>query len=84
MSIGTGWANGAWVTSAFKGSAWEGGDTTAPILTLATGTTIDSVSASGTVTTDEQNGDLYWIATTSATPPAAATIISDGSTQAIT
>jgi hypothetical protein len=49
-------------------------DTTAPILTLPTGTTTGATTASGTVTTDEANGTLYAVVTTSATPPSAVDI----------
>jgi hypothetical protein len=47
-----------------------GGDTTAPTLTSPTGTQTGSTTASGTVTTDEGNGTLYYLASTNATETA--------------
>lgn len=46
-------------------------DTTAPTLTSPTGTQTGSTTASGTVTTDEANGTLYFLASTNATETAA-------------
>lgn len=46
------------------------GDTTAPTLTSPTGTQTGSTTASGTVTTDEGNGTLYYLASTNATETA--------------
>lgn len=43
------------------------GDVTAPTLTSPTGTQTGSATASGTVSTDEANGTLYYIASTNAT-----------------
>ena len=63
----------------FQGSA---SDTTAPVLSLPTGTKTGSTTASGTVTTDEGNGTLYFTATTNATETAAT--IKTGSSQAVT
>jgi len=63
----------------FQGSG--GADTTAPILSLPTGTKTGSTTASGTVTTDEGNGTLYFTATTNATETAAT--IKTGSSQAV-
>jgi hypothetical protein len=57
-------------------------DTTAPVLSLPTGLKTGSTTASGTVTTDEGNGTLYFWATISATETAAA-IKSGGSSQAV-
>ena len=48
-----------------------GGDTTAPTLTSPTGTQTGSTTASGTVSTDEANGTLYYLASTNATETAA-------------
>jgi len=56
-------------------------DTTAPILSLPTGTKTGSTTATGTVTTDEGNGTLYFIATVNATETAAT--IKAGSSQAV-
>lgn len=47
------------------------GDTTAPTLTSPTGTQTGSTTASGTVSTDEANGTLYYLASTNATETAA-------------
>jgi hypothetical protein len=49
-------------------------DTTAPVLSSPTGTKTGSSTASGTVSTNEANGTLYAVVTTSATPPTAADI----------
>ena len=46
-------------------------DTTAPTLTSPTGTQTGSTTASGTVSTDEANGTLYYLASTNATETAA-------------
>lgn len=46
-------------------------DTTAPTLTSPTGTQTGSTTASGTVTTDEANGTLYYLASTNSTETAA-------------
>lgn len=51
-----------------------GGDTTAPTLTSPTGTSTGTTTASGTVSTDEGNGTLDAVVTTSATTPSAAQI----------
>jgi len=58
-----------------------GGDTTAPILSSPTGTKTGSTTASGTVSTDEGNGTLYFIATINASETAAT--IAAGSSQAV-
>lgn len=47
------------------------GDTTAPTLTSPTGTQTGSTTASGTVSTDEGNGTLYYLASVNATETAA-------------
>lgn len=49
-------------------------DTVAPKLTLPTGTSSGSTTGTGGATTDEANGVMYVVATTSATPPSAAQI----------
>lgn len=58
---------------------WEsnvlgGGDTTAPILTTAVGTATGSTTATVGATTDEANGTLRVVVTTSATQPSIAQI----------
>lgn len=57
-------------------------DPTPPALTSPTGSTASSTTASGTVTTDEGNGTLYFLATTNATE-LASTVVASGATQAI-
>lgn len=49
-------------------------DTTAPVLSSAAATTLSQTTASGSVSTDEGNGTLYWYVSTSATPPTAANL----------
>lgn len=44
-------------------------DVTAPVLTSPTGVETGQTTASGTVTTDEANGTLYWICDQSGTAP---------------
>lgn len=57
-------------------------DTTPPVLSSPTGTVASSTTASGTVTTDEGNGVLYFYASTNATE-SAATVKASGNTQPI-
>ena len=57
-------------------------DTTAPVLSLPTGTKTGSTTATGTVSTDEGNGTLYFWATENATETAAA-IKASGDSQAV-
>lgn len=58
----------------WSGEDYAAGDTTAPVLTnaAASGSGGDSIAAS--VDTDEGNGTLAWVATTSATTPSVAQI----------
>lgn len=49
-----------------KGGVAPAADTTAPVLTSATSASTGSTTGSGSVTTNEANGTLYWIASTSA------------------
>jgi hypothetical protein len=49
-------------------------DVTAPVLSLPTAAIANETSAAAGVTTNEGNGTLYWVATTSATQPTAAQI----------
>lgn len=51
-----------------------GADTTAPVLSGAGVNSITGTSAIGNVTTNEGNGTLYHVVTTSATPPTAAQV----------
>ena len=57
-------------------------DVTAPILSLPTGTATSDTTASGTVTTDEGNGLLYYWATENASETAA-DIKTNGESQAV-
>lgn len=52
----------------------SGGDVTAPTLSSPTDTTASSTTGTGSVDTDEGNGTLYWVVTTSATSPSAAQV----------
>lgn len=54
-------------------------DTTDPVLTSPTGATASATTATGTVTTDEGNGTLYFLATTNSTE-SAATVVAGGAT----
>jgi hypothetical protein len=49
-------------------------DVAPPTLTAFTATTIDYASGSLNVTTDDNNGSIYWVITASATPPTAAQV----------
>lgn len=49
----------------------DAGDTTAPTLTSPTGTATGATTASGTVSTNEGNGTLYFLASTNASESAA-------------
>lgn len=51
-----------------------GADTTAPTLSAASATSIGPTTVTGNVTTDENNGTLYSVVSTSATPPSVAQI----------
>lgn len=57
-------------------------DTTAPTLTSASASATSGTTSSGSVTTDEANGTLYWLTNTSGT--ATATAVKAGSSQAVT
>lgn len=51
-----------------------GGDVTAPTLSSATDAANGSTASTGSVSTNEGNGTLYWVVTTSATAPSVAQI----------
>lgn len=53
---------------------YSAGDVTAPVLTSPAGTSTGQTTASGTVSTDEGNGTLDAVVTTSSTTPSAAQI----------
>lgn len=59
-----------WI-AAFKEAA---SDSTPPTLSSPTGTKTGSTTGSGSVSTDEGNGTLYWVVTTSATAPSVAQV----------
>lgn len=62
---------GGVTTSALPHPVTRAADTTAPTLTSPTGTQTGSTTASGTVSTDEANGTLYYLASINATETAA-------------
>ncbi len=57
-------------------AAWgsTSGDTTPPTLSAASGASTGATSGTGTVTTNEAGGTLYWVCTISATAPSPAQI----------
>lgn len=65
----------------FEGGDLSVGDTTAPTLTSPTGTATGPTTASGTVSTDEGNGTLYWMASANSTELLAT--VKGGSSQAV-
>lgn len=74
-------------TGIIIGDDWEGGniaaaDVTPPNLTSPTGTQTGSTTASGTVSTDDATGTLYYLASTNATETAAT--VKAASSQAVT
>ena len=73
-SVGASWTGGNAQAAAMGVlvNAAAVSDTTAPTLTSPTGTQTGATTASGTVTTDEANGTLYWLCNTSATATLAA------------
>lgn len=75
---GLGW----FVNSMTVDDVVSAGDTTAPVLTLPTGTATGTTTATGSVTTDTGEGALYHITTTSSTATVSA--VKAGSSQAVT
>ncbi|ADV01256.1 hypothetical protein [Alicycliphilus denitrificans] len=70
------------VFRSFKSDVYAGPpDVTAPILTNATGTSTGYTTANGSVSTDEANGTLYYIATGNASESAAT--VKAGQSQAV-
>ena len=64
-------------SGAYDVGAWEyvaAGDTTAPTLTSPSVTAVGSTTATGNISTDEGNGTLYSVVSTSATAPNVAQI----------
>jgi len=57
-------------------------DNTAPVLSSTTGTTTGATTATGTVDTDEGNGDIYWLVDTSDSTNQAA-VLGTGVTQPV-
>lgn len=71
----TGANDGTLTDFATDGSQWVApSDTTAPTLTSPTASSTGETTASGSVSTDEANGTLYWVVTTSGTAPSAAQV----------
>ncbi len=75
------WINNYW-TSGFWVSGFWVGDDVAPVLSLPTGVKTGPYTGSGTVTTDQGNGILYFYASVNATETAA-TIKASGDSQAV-
>lgn len=71
---GNGTFDGSIAEAVLRGYGINEADTTAPILSSPTGTATSHNTASGTVSTDEGNGTLYWFVSTSGTPPSAANL----------
>lgn len=70
-----------------RGASWDIGfdevaDVTAPVLSSPTGTATGATTATGSVSTDEGNGTLYYYASTNSSE-SAATIKASGSSQAV-
>lgn len=59
-------------TNSFSIDIAAAGDTTAPVLTSPVGTQTGQTTADISVSTDEGEGTLYWVVSTSATPPSVA------------
>jgi hypothetical protein len=82
--------DGTWyIRVKYDGSAWSNTETktidAAPTLTSPTGVKTGQTTATVGATTDHANGTLYWVVTTSATPPSAAQVKAgqnDGGTSA--
>lgn len=68
--------------ASFYASDTLGGDTTAPTLTSPTASATGATTASGSVTTNEANGTLYYLASANASESAAT--VKAGSSQAVT
>lgn len=66
----------------FKSGDFTIADTVAPTLTSASASATSGTTSSGSVTTDEANGTLYWTTTTNASETA--TTVKAGSSQAVT
>jgi hypothetical protein len=67
-------ANDSTVSTDATGDTTDTPDTTAPVLSSPVGTTTGATTATVGATTDEGNGTLYVVVTTSATAPSAAQI----------
>jgi hypothetical protein len=67
-------AVGRWPQVAAFAVGAGGADVTAPVLSSPTDTSAGATTATLAVTTDEGNGTLYWVVTTSSTPPSAAQV----------
>lgn len=82
MAIGAIWGN-IWDEAVWNNNIWaqSGGDTTAPVLSSPSASSTGPYSASGSVTTDEGNGTLYYIATANSSENVAT--VKAGSSQAV-
>ena len=74
--------NGYYVTIANLKTLFASADTTAPVLSSATGLSTGTTTGSGSVTTDEGNGTLYYLASVNTTETSA-TIKAANLTQAV-
>lgn len=74
-------ANDSTVSSSAQFTTSAAGDTTPPTLTGPTGTATGATTASGTVSTNEDTGTLYWLASANASEAGAA--VKAGSSQAV-
>ena len=74
-------ANDSTVATSAQFTTSAAGDTTPPTLTGPTGTATGATTASGTVSTNEDTGTLYWLASANATETG--TAVKAGSSQAV-
>lgn len=75
MAIGIAWADGSWDDAAWASGAWaSASDVTAPTLSSPAGVGTGTTTASGSVSTNEANGTLYWVVTQSVTSPSVAQV----------
>lgn len=71
LGIGANFAEATARIDNFEGGDYTPGDTAAPTLTTPTGTSTGTTTASGSVSTNEANGTLYYLASTNASESAA-------------
>lgn len=75
--------NGANAAETITVTLYDQNDVTAPTLSSPTGTKTGTTTATGTVSTNEADGTLYYYASTNATETAA-TVVASGSSQSVT